>query len=382
MSYSSDDEERFRIACDAARIMVYEIDAVRGRAKFIHGLEALLGYELEKELHGEGWWFSRIHHEDLPSVLEQLRYSRIRGKDYSIQYRVRHKNGEYIVVEDSGRSIMDQRGRLLRSVGSVVNITQRKQAADALRQSEQRYHEFAAELERMVEQRTAQLRNLAAELTHAEERERKRLAQSIHDDLQQLLVGAKFCADTLAGAVQTEALKETARQLNAMLKEAIESARSLTVELSPPILHEIGLVKAIQHLARRMESKHGLTVGVRSDERAEPLPEEIRILLFQCTRELLFNVVKHAHVKAAEVEVLRSEAGEVQVTVSDAGTGFGPGRIEEKSSEGGFGLFSIRGRLGLTGGRLEIESAPGAGTRCTIIVPDALIRLRGNPPGE
>jgi len=131
-----------------------------------------------------------------------------------------------------------------------------------------------------------------------------------------------------------------------------------------------------------MESKHGLTVGVRSDERAEPLPEEIRILLFQCTRELLFNVVKHAHVKAAEVEVLRSEAGEVQVTVSDAGTGFDPGRIEEKSSEGGFGLFSIRGRLGLTGGRLEIESAPGAGTRCTIIVPDALIRLRGNPPGE
>ena len=366
MSIPSEAEDRFRIACEAARAMVYDIDAATGRANFIHGINDVLGYRPGKELNGEGWWFSQIHKDDLPKVREELRKARSQGQDYSIQYRIRHKSGYYIIVADSGRNILDEEGRT-HSIGSVVDVTESRKAVDALRQSEQRYHESAEDLEQVVQERTAQLRHLAAELTQAEERERKRLAEAIHDDLQQLLVAAKFCADTLSKAVCATSMDETALQLNEFLRQAIETSRSLAFELSPPVLHHAGLAKALVHLGIQVEQKHGLTVEVRADERAEPETEEIRILLFQAARELLLNIVKHAKVNRAEVEMRRHQRDFVQVEVSDSGAGFDPESLQ--SAPGGFGILSIIGRLELIGGRLEIQSAPGSGSRFLITAP-------------
>jgi PAS domain S-box-containing protein len=368
-------EERFRRACDASRAVVYDVDAGTGRATFVQGLSTLLGYDSEEKSQNEEWWLEQIHEDDITEVIKQLRASRARGNDYSLQYRVRHKSGEHIVVEDTGRNILDETGRIIRTIGSVVNITQRKQAEDAMRRSEEHYRELADELEQMVEQRTAdleqrslQLRATAAELTQAEERERKRLAQAIHDDLQQLLVGARFCAETLAGSVGKDS-QEAVQQLNQFLKEAIESTRSLTFELSPPILNNNGLARSLHYLGQQMEIRHGLKVSVRVDEEADLDVEGLKILLFQATRELLFNVVKHAHVKTAEVEMRRLKANLIQITVSDSGAGFDPEQANSSDAQRGFGLFSIRGRLELIGGRLEIKSIPGSGSRFTIMAP-------------
>jgi PAS domain S-box-containing protein len=367
-------EERFRLACEAFHAMVYDVDARTGCVILVHGLPSLLGYDPGKEPQNRDWWFAQIHKDDIPRVLQQLQAFRSKGNDYALQYRIRHRDGTYIVVEDSGRNIPDETGRAVRTIGSVVDVTQRKQAEDALRQSEQRYQELVEELEQMVEQRTAdleqrslQLRTLTAELTHAEERERTRLAQAIHDDLQQLLVGARFCAETLAVSIK-EDLQETMQRLNQFLNEAIESARSLTFELSPPILHSAGLARSLHYLARQMETKHGLKVEIQADEQAEPEIEGLKVLLFQATRELLFNIVKHAQVKNAEVEVQRLKGNLLQITVSDSGIGFDPEKCAAEDDHG-FGLFSIRGRLDLIGGCLEIKSAPGAGSRCTITAP-------------
>ncbi len=368
-------EERFRLACDASQAVVYAVDAGTGRTTFVHGLTTLLGYDPGEKPQNEEWWLEQIHEDDIQAVIGQLEESRARGDDYRLQYRVRNKGGEYIVVEDSGRNIVDETGKIVRTVGSVVNITQRKQAEDVMRRSEQCYHELADELEQMVEQRTAdlerrslQLRTMAAELTHAEERERKRLAQAIHDDLQQLLVGAKFCTETLEGRIGKDSL-ETLQRLNQFLNEAIESARSLTFELSPPILHTSGLARSLHYLGQQMEVKHGLKVSVTADEDADPEIEGLKVLLFQATRELLFNVVKHAHVKTAEVDMRRLKANLLQITVADSGVGFGPEEANSKDAQNGFGLFSIRGRLELIGGWLEITSVPGSGSRCTIMAP-------------
>jgi PAS domain S-box-containing protein len=370
-------EEHFKLACENSHAMVYEFDAGSGQAVFAHGLPLLLGYNLEEVPQNMEWWFAQIHQDDISNVLCRFQASRSMGGNYAFRYRVRHKSGKNIMIEDAGRNIVDEKGQAVRIVGSVVDITQRVKAEEALHQSEQRYHEFVEELEHMVEQRTTdlekrslQLRSLAAELAHAEERERKRLAQGIHDDLQQLLVGGKFCAETLAGNVSEE-LRETVQRLNQFLNDAIESTRSLTFELSPPILHNAGLGRSLHYLGRRMEAKYGLIVTIHAEERAEPEDEDLKVLLFQATRELLFNVVKHARVKMAEVEMRRLDVESIQIVVSDAGAGFVPKESCAEESPQGYGLFSIKGRLDLIGGRLEIKSAPGSGTCCTVTAPFA-----------
>jgi PAS domain S-box-containing protein len=229
-------------------------------------------------------------------------------------------------------------------------------------------------LEEKVQERTKelatradQLRALAGELTLTEQRERRRLANILHDHLQQLLVGAKFGITALSrtgDGLQRQATKE----LEEVIDEAIASSRSLTSELSPPILHDAGLNAALQWLARRMADKQDLVVDLDA-EQIGPLPDDLTILLFESVRELLFNVVKHARAHSARVN-LRLVDESLRLTVSDQGIGFDPDAMSPAGGfGGGFGLFSIRERVGLFGGKLEIESTPGRGTRMVISVP-------------
>ncbi len=369
-------EERLRVAWEAARAMVYEMDARTGSAVFAQGLRQLVGYGPGDVPQRRDWWFARIHKSDLPVIEPKMQEASAGGNDYCLQYRVRHKNGKYIVVEDKGRNILDDKGRIVRSVGSVTDITERKRSQDALRRSEQHYHRLVEELERMVERRTAdlekqslRLRSMAEELTHAEERERRRLAQAMHDDLQQQLVGARFCAETLGSGIQKASLKGLVNRLVQLLNNAIESSRSLAFELSPPILHNTRLVQAMQFLERNMKERHGLSVNMKLEESAEPETEELKILLFHSVRELLFNVVKHAQTKTAGVELRRIEKGCIRVTVSDDGIGFNPEQLGRADSGAGFGLSSIRERLNAAGGNLDIKSVSGSGSRFTITLP-------------
>lgn len=154
-----------------------------------------------------------------------------------------------------------------------------------------------------------------------------------------------------------------------LLDDAIETSRSLTSELSPPILREGGLLPAIEWLVRWMRDRHGLDVGLTVQNDIVPLSEEIVLLLFQATRELLFNVVKHAFTKAASLELAQTD-GSIEVKVEDRGVGFDPNDIPAKrAGSGGFGLFSIRERIRLLGGHIEINSAPGQGSRFKLAIP-------------
>jgi PAS domain S-box-containing protein len=238
--------------------------------------------------------------------------------------------------------------RLLLRVG--IDITHRKQAEGALLQ------------------RTRQLAHLAAELTMAEHHERKRLAQVLHDGLQQLLVAAKYRVGALEGAGDRR-FQEEVHQLEALLVDSIETSRTLTYELSPPFLGEQGLLPALEWLVRWKQAKHGLRLDLRVEGRLPPLPEEQTILLFQAVRELLFNVVKHAGIKAARL-TLRQVQGRLEIVVADEGAGFDPARLRQAGGEsGGFGLLSLHERLSLAGGRLDIESTPGQGSRFTLSMP-------------
>ncbi len=164
-----------------------------------------------------------------------------------------------------------------------------------------------------------------------------------------------------------EALLEQLGELDALLEETFQLCRTLMAELSPLALSEVGLVAAVGRLGTEMKRIHGLDVRVMSEGEIPANTDGVVPLLFQAVRELLFNVVKHAGVKSAQVRISRPTDTRVQIEVADEGAGFdamASGR--QKSSATGLGLFGIQERIAHMGGRVDVDSAPGRGTRVTL----------------
>ena len=213
------------------------------------------------------------------------------------------------------------------------------------------------------------LQALAAELLNAGERERERLAQILHDHLQQLLVAARMRLSAFRRG-PSELREEMIGGVDGLIGEAIELSRTLTMELTPPALHQLGLLPALQWLAGYMRERFGLEVEIHAHEPSEQLPESSRSLLFEAVRELLFNITKHARVNSACITVSEGHGSVLEILVSDIGVGFDPNGFAQRSKAArSFGLASIRERLRLLGGNMRIESAPGRGTRTVLTAP-------------
>jgi PAS domain S-box-containing protein len=225
--------------------------------------------------------------------------------------------------------------------------------------------------QRALETQAAQLRMLAGEVVRTEQRERRRIALLLHDQLQQLLAAALYGLSDLRAEATAAVRRETVARLDGLIRDCIAMSRSLTSELGHPALAEPDIGAGLDWLAAWMREKHGLSVTVRSPAPVVLPAEEVRVTLLQAVRELLFNVVKHAGVRTAMVTVDASEEGRVRVSVTDDGTGFDTTRAgwDAAGVSGGIGLFSIRERVALTGGGVDVESAPGHGTRVTVWVP-------------
>ena len=215
------------------------------------------------------------------------------------------------------------------------------------------------------------LRALAGELTLTEQRERQRMAQILHDHIQQLLVAAKYRVLSLSEPGD-DPVKEGTKEVEELLNQCISASRTLTADLSPPVLQEGGLAASLKWLAEWMVERHGLSVELALGDEISPVLQDVKVLLFEATRELLFNVVKHAQVKSAAVSLRSVNDDELQVAVSDNGIGFDPDTVSMGRATGsGFGLFSIRERMRLIGGQLNISSKPGEGSRFTLTISRA-----------
>lgn len=249
-----------------------------------------------------------------------------------------------------------------RAFAFVTDITDRQRAAAALQ-------ERTAELE----YRTTQLSRMASDLTLAEQHTREQIAKTLHDGLQQQLVivalnlELQLKRDSAGRAAPSELLSEAKHQID----EAIAAARSLNFELFPPVLQQSGLPAALAWLADWIHDKYKLDVRVVADPRADSARKDVRTLLFESVRELLFNAVKHAHADSVTLELGVDADDQLCITVTDQGIGFEPAELAARSKAGavGWGLFSIRERLTLLGGRFEIDSAPGHGTRVRLVAP-------------
>jgi PAS domain S-box-containing protein len=219
------------------------------------------------------------------------------------------------------------------------------------------------------------LRRLNSQLSRVEEAERRRIAEGLHDHVGQLLVSAKMRLEALLSRQHTAADHEGLATIARLVDEAAEATQDLTFELSPPILHQLGLVPALEWLSDHIAKTWGLAVDVSASDGKVQLPEETAVLLFRSVSELLNNVAKHAGTHRATVEVTASD-GDPVIVVSDEGSGFDPSTAEDSGRHAaGFGLFSVRERLHAVGGDIEIQSGPGRGTRVTLRVPGENARL-------
>jgi len=273
------------------------------------------------------------------------------GRVHGFEARWKMRDGTSMYVRENARAIRDASGRTLYYEGTVEDISERKQAEERLDQYQR------------------QLRSLASELSLAEERERRRISNLLHDHIGQLLATAKMRLGWIESAVKDEVIEREIDQIRDHIGQAIQFGRSLTFELSPPILYDLGLEAALEWLTEQVEEHNAVPREFESDGRDKPIRDEIRVLLFTAVRELLVNVVKHARATRVKVTVRRADEN-ISIHVADDGTGFNASKRSYHLAEArGFGLFSIRERLHSLGGHMDVRSQVGRGTRIILLAP-------------
>ena len=328
-------------------------------------------------------WREAVLPEDLSRQEAVLQNTVHRIGQSTRTFRIRRvADGESRHIHSVEITRANAQGQVEWVVGTNLDITDRQQAEEALRVSEERLRGFSGQLEQLVTDRTQELvqsqerlRALGKELNLTEHRQRKRLANELHDNLAQWLV---ICCLNL-GRVQQIDLSPKASQIvketEEVLDKALDYSRTLMTELSPPVLQEHGFSASLTWLGEQMQH-HGMTVTIDVGTVAySSLPDDCAVLLFQSVRELMMNALKHAESKEVAVRLFENDL-DLCIEVRDEGAGFdlAAPAASALSMTSKFGLLSIRERMQALGGRFDLKSFPGAGTTATLLLPLGIAR--------
>jgi PAS domain S-box-containing protein len=470
-------EARYRSYINVTSDIAWVTDADGKVAEDIPSWRKFTGQTYE-EAKGSGW-ASALHPDDVERTLAAWRHVVSTKSDYAVEYRMRRYDGEYRHLLARGVPVMDEDGNILEWVGTCTDITERKQAEEALQESEIRFRELFETMsngvavyeaindgedfvfknmnrsgERIDKIRRAevigkkvaevfpgikkfglfkvfqrvwrtgqpehhpvslykderlthwvenyvyklptgeivavyddvtkrkqaeeklyeyqnQLKYLASQVSKVQEQERRNIAVEMHDRVSQRLAMAKvnlqIATKSSTDTKVSEKLSKTAEEIS----RVIEDTYSLMVELSNPVLYEIGLRAAVESLLKkRIGPEQNMDYVLEADNDDFKMDNAVRIPLYQAVRELLRNVMKHS--KANKVVVsIRKTGDNVQVVVRDNGVGFETSKMGKSKDikAGGFGLFSTKENIEYINGKLEIKSEPGRGTVATITVP-------------
>ncbi len=213
------------------------------------------------------------------------------------------------------------------------------------------------------------LRSLASELSLTEERERRRIAAYLHDCIGQTLSICKLKLESLREIEPFADHSIVIDEVRDLIDQTIQDTRLVTFELSPPTLYILGLEAALADLTEQIQEQNGILCDFEDDGQVGALDDDVRVVLFQAVRELLFNVVKHAQARKAQVSIWKCD-GDIRISVKDNGVGFDTSDLASQTCKAnGFGLFNIRERLSYLGGCLKISSERGHGTLVTLTAP-------------
>jgi signal transduction histidine kinase len=349
-----DSERRFRAFLDASFDVVYSMSPDWNEMRRLQGRDFIP----DTDEPSSNWLERYIVPDDQPHVLSVINEA-IRTKSiFELVHRVLRLDGTLGWIWSRAVPLLDANGHIVEWIGAARDITESKYSREEL----QRLNET---LEQRVADRTRQLRTMAVQLIEAEERERQRISQLLHDDLQQMLAAAKVHLQTVCHNLPPEPMLT---DVGLILDESIAKARRLSHELSPTVLRYSGLKSGLRWLAGQMKEQFDLDVELAVEENFRLDQTFLKEFLFRAVQELLFNTAKHAGVKRVRVAIENAKES-LTIRVIDSGSGFDPQARLEQDKKTGLGLLSIKERAAHIGGCLEIESAPGEGSCFTLTVP-------------
>jgi signal transduction histidine kinase len=207
-------------------------------------------------------------------------------------------------------------------------------------------------------------RDVLRRIVEAQELERRRLARELHDETGQALTSILLGLKSIEEAENGQAARQATEELRERVVTTLQDVRRLALELRPKVLDDFGLVSALERLAETFEEATGIRVELEATPKVDRLPGDMETALFRIVQEALTNVVKHAQATRVSVLVTRRPGG-VAVIVEDDGRGYDT----ERTRSDGIGVLGMRERVELLGGRLSVESSPGAGTTVAAEVP-------------
>jgi PAS domain S-box-containing protein len=335
-------EERLRLAVQAGRMYAFEWNTVTDTIVRSGRCADILCWMDDPTRDTGRQFVGRVHPDDREAYATTETGLTPENPAYQTSYRMLRPDGGVIWVEESGRGFFDGKGGLLRTIGMVADVTERKLAEEAVS-------------------------SVSRRLIEAQEQERARIARELHDDWSQrmalLQIGLKQFEQGMAG-LSSQALQQL-HQIAGVAAEVSSDIHELSHQLHPAKLDTLGLVASLRGLSREFSEQHNLQVQFVAHDIPVQIPKDVTLCLFRIVQEALRNVVKHSG--AAEVNVALSGHGHgIDLCISDSGAGFSPAAA---NGDAGLGLISMRERLRLVGGQLSVESEPSRGTRIHVSVP-------------
>lgn len=334
-----DSEERFRLVANTAPVMIWMVGTDNQCTYLNKRWLEFTGRELEAEL-GRGW-VAGIHPDDLQAFLEARKAGFIQRANVEVQYRLRRHDAQYRWILDFGVPRFDSDGSFTGYIGSCIDITERKEAEEAMA-------------------------SIGRRLIEAHEEERTRIGRELHDDINQRLALLAVELDRLKQILPSSpSVREHLRHVQQRIHEIANDIQSLSHRLHSSKLDYLGLPTAASSFCRELSEKGNVNVHFSHAGVPRKLPKEVSLCLFRVLQEALQNAVKHSGVRDFTV-TLHGTSEAVELTVTDSGVGFDE---HEALTRQGIGLISMRERLQLLHGTLSIKSRPGAGTAIHARVP-------------
>ncbi|MBW2085110.1 MAG: PAS domain-containing protein [Deltaproteobacteria bacterium] len=349
-------EERFRTVAD----FTYDWEYWQGTdGKFIYvspSCERIIGYQAQEFVQDPNLLLTLIHPEDRENfhahLLDIKKIDIKKSSDvFHLDFRIIRRDGQERWISHYCQSVYGADRSWLGHRASNRDITVRKEA------------------EKKILEYQEQLRSLAMELSLAEERERRRIAIDLHDRVCQTLAMVQIDLNKLRQSVASTELDKSFDRVIRFVDTAISDTRTLTFNISPPSLYELGLEAALDELAEQMQDEYGLPITLEDDGSPKPVSQEGRVILYRAVRELMINVVKHAQAREMKVSIW-GEDGHIHIEVKDDGIGFDTSQVYSRLTKTmSLGLLSIREQLVSLNGQMEIDSKPGRGTTVALVVP-------------